>query len=71
MSELSDVLQSGYYESLLGNDNVGWFVNEVLKLEIKMAFHFKNINEILLGLKKTKNIIQNVIICRFFGRKIY
>ena len=31
MSELEDVLKSGYYESAFGYDNVDWFVNEVIK----------------------------------------
>ena len=31
---MEDVLQSGYYESALGYDNVDWFVKEVIKLEI-------------------------------------
>ena len=38
LPELEDVLESGYYESPLGYDNVNWFVKEVLKLENKMAF---------------------------------
>ena len=29
--ELNDVLQTGYYESPLGYDNVDWFVGEVKK----------------------------------------
>ena len=40
-SELEDVLQSDYYKSPLGYDNVDWFVNEVIKLENKMTFYFK------------------------------
>ena len=32
LSELDDVLQSGYYESLLGCDIVEWFVNELVNL---------------------------------------
>ena len=47
-SELEGVLQSGYYKSPLGYDNVDWFVGEVLKLENKMAFFLK---------KTKKNII--------------
>ena len=35
LSELEVVLESDYYESRLGYDNVDWFVNEVLKLEKK------------------------------------
>ena len=42
ISELEDVLESGYYESPLGYNNVDWFVKEVIKLETKMAFYFKN-----------------------------
>ena len=41
-SELDDVLKSGYHQSPLGYNNVDWFVNEVIKLEDKMAFYFKN-----------------------------
>ena len=40
-SDWDNVLQSGYYESPLGCDNVDWFVNEFIKLENKMAFYFK------------------------------
>ena len=31
ISELEDVLKSGYYEPPLGYDNVDWFVKEVKK----------------------------------------
>ena len=33
ISELNDILKSGYYESPLSYDNVDWFVKEVIKLE--------------------------------------
>ena len=36
MSELIDVLKSGYHESPLGYNNVDWFVDEVKNLEKKM-----------------------------------
>ena len=41
-SELENVLKSGYYKSPLGYNNADWFVDEVIKLEKKMAFCFKN-----------------------------
>ena len=41
VSELEDVLQSGYQKSPLSYNNVEWFVNEVMKVEKKMAFYFK------------------------------
>ena len=42
LHELEDVLQSGYYESHLGYDKVDWFLDEIIKLEKKMNFYFKN-----------------------------
>ena len=45
VSELEDVLQSCYLKSLLGYNNVDWFVDEVIKLENKMTFYFKNTNK--------------------------
>ena len=33
LSDLEDVLKSGYYESPLGYDNVDWFVEEVIKFD--------------------------------------
>ena len=45
ISELENVLKSGYHKSPLGYDNVDWFVDEVIKLENKMAFYFKNTNK--------------------------
>ena len=39
ISKLEDVLESGYYESPLGYDNVDWFVKEVIKLK-KNGFLF-------------------------------
>ena len=40
VSELDDVSKSGKYQSPLGYDNINWFVDEVKKLENKMAFYF-------------------------------
>ena len=47
VSELNDVLQSGYCEFPLGYDNVDWFVDEIIKLENKVTFYFKNTKKIL------------------------
>ena len=35
ISKLNDVLNSGYYRSNLDFDKVDWFVDEVIKLEVK------------------------------------
>ena len=42
LSELEDVLKSSYYKSPLEYENVDWFVNEIVKLENRMHFWFKN-----------------------------
>ena len=52
ISELEDVLKSGYQESPLGYDNVDWFVDEVIKLEHKMFLYFKNTNKSILLIEK-------------------
>ena len=39
---MEDVLKSEYHKPPLRYDNVDWFVNEVIKLENKMSFYYKN-----------------------------
>ena len=68
MSELIGVLQRGYHESPLGYDNLGWFVDEVLKLENIMAFYFKNTNKDILLTQDDEEDYRNSIICRFCER---
>ena len=70
ISELEDVLESGYYESPLGYDNVDWFVKEVIKLENKMAFYFKNTKKDIILKQKDKEDFENNNICRFCEREI-
>ena len=63
VSELDDVLQSGYYKSSLGYDNVDWFVDEVIKLENKMAFYFKNTKkDIIMKQKDEEDYINDLSI---------
>ena len=42
---MDDGLKNGYYKSPLGYINVDWFVDELIKLENKMAFYFENTNK--------------------------
>ena len=65
VSELEDVLKSEYYKSPLGYDNVDWFVNEVIKLENKMAFYFKNTNKDIVITQEDEEDYRNNDICRF------
>ena len=70
VSELEDVLQSGYHKSPLGYDNVDWFVDEVIKLENKMAFYFKNTKKDNIMTEKDEEDFRNDNICRFCEKEI-
>ena len=63
VSELEDNLKSDYYKSPLGYNNVDWFVDEVIKLENKMAFYFKNTNKDII--MTDEEDYKNNDICRF------
>ena len=67
--ELDDILKSGYHKSLLGYNNVDWFVNEVIKLENKMAFFIKNTNKDIIMTKKDGEDYRNNNIYRFCKKK--
>ena len=51
-SELDDILQSSYYKSPAVYDNTDWFFNEVIKLENKIAFFFKNTKKEIIMTEK-------------------
>ena len=60
------ILNSGCYESPLGYDNVDWFVNEVIKVENKMAFYIKNTEkDIIMTEEEEEEDFKNDNICRF------
>ena len=69
VSELEDVLQSGYYKSPLGYDNIDWFVDEVIKLENKMAFFLKKTKKDINMTKKNEDYRNNNI-CQFCEKNI-
>ena len=70
ISELEDVLESEYYKSPLGFDNVDWFVDEVIKVENKMAFYFKNTKKDIIMTKEDEEDYKNDNICRFCEKEI-
>ena len=70
ISELEDVLESGYNESPLGYDNVDWFVKEVIKLENKIAFYFKNTKKDIIMTEEDEEHYKNNNICRFCEREV-
>ena len=65
VSEIEDILKSDYYQSPLGYDNVDWFVDEVIRLENKMAFYFKNTNKDIIMTEENEEDFRNDKICRF------
>ena len=71
VSELEDVLKSDYYKSPLGYDNVDWFVDEVIRLENKMAFYFKNTNKNNIMTEEDDEDCKNDNICRFCEKNIH
>ena len=70
VSESNDVSKSGYYESLLGCDDVDWFVDAVHKLKNEMAFHFQNTKKHIIRIEKDEEENRNKIICRLCEKNI-
>ena len=70
ISKLENVLKSGYYESPLGYDNIDWFVKEVIKLEIIMAFYFKETKKDIIMTKENAEDFKNNNICRLCEKNI-
>ena len=62
-SDLEVVLESGYLESPLGYDNVDRFVKEVIKLETKMTFFFKNTKKDIFMKQEDNEDFENNNIC--------
>ena len=68
--ELEDVLKSEYNKSPLGYNNVDWFVDEVIKLENKMAFYFKNTKKDIIMTHEDEEDYRNKNICRLCEKYI-
>ena len=70
ISELDDILQNGYHKSPLGDDNVERSVEEVIKLENKKAFYFKNTKKDTIVTKENEEEYKNSIIATFCEKEI-
>ena len=64
-SEVGDVLKCCYYNSNLDYDNEDWFVNEVIKLEIRKVFYFKKTMKTFILSEEGVEDYKNNNICRF------
>ena len=70
VSELEDVLKSDYYNNPLGYNNVDWFVDEVIKVENKIAFYFKNTKKDINMTDEEEEDFRNNNVCRFCEKNI-
>ena len=70
VSELEDVLKSGYHKSPLAHENVNWFVDEINKIENQMNFWFKNTNKDIIMTEEDKQDFENDSICRYCEKYI-
>ena len=67
---MEDVLENGFYESPLVYEKVDWFVNELIKLENKMYFYFKNNKKDIIMTQEDKEDSDNSSICGFCEKEI-
>ena len=65
---MEDVLKRGYYEPPLGNDNVGWFVKEVTKLEKSKPFFFEYTKKDIIMTEEAEEDYKNGKICSFWEK---
>ena len=70
VSELDHVLKNGYHKSLLGHENVNWFVDEIVKLENKMNFWFDKTNKDIIMTEENKQDFENDNIRRYCEKYI-
>ena len=71
VSESSFVLQSGYCNSIVGNDTIDWLVNELTKLENKMNFSFESTRKDIIMTEEDEKHYRSNNICRFCEKEIY
>ena len=70
VSDLDIVLKTGYYEYLLGYDNVDWFMDEDITFENKMDFCFENTNKGIIMSKEDEESYRDNIICKVYEKGI-
>ena len=68
--ELNYILKSDYCNSPLGYENIDWFVNEDMKLESKMNFHFKSTKKGRIMTVEDEENYKNKKNCRFCEEEV-
>ena len=63
--ESDDVLKSGYYETPLEYNDIGWFFEKILKIENKMAFYFEKTKKHFIMGEEDEKFYKDNNICRF------
>ena len=71
VSELDDVSQSSLYKSPSGYGNVDCFVNEISKLENKMALYFKKTKKDINMTEEDQKYFEDNDVCRFCEKEIF
>ena len=64
------VLKSGSYKSPSGCDNVDWFVDEVIELEKRMIFFFKNTKKEIIMTEEDEEDFKTEDVCKFCEKEI-
>ena len=67
---MEDVLKSRYYKSALGYDIIDWFVDEVIKMENKMAFYSENVKKDIIMTEEGEEDYRNKKSCRFCEKNV-
>ena len=67
---MDNVLKSGYYESSLRYDKADCFVDEVIKLEKKTAFYFKNTSKYIIMTEEDEEEYRNNNVRQFCEKNI-
>ena len=70
VSDLDHILKSDYHNPPLGYENVNWFVDEIIKLENKMNFWFKNTKKDIIMTEEDQYDFENNNICRYCEKYI-
>ena len=67
---MEDVSKSGYYKTTLRYDDVDWFVDEVVKVQSKTSFYFKNTKNDNFMTEEDEEDFKSTDFCEFYEKEI-